>query len=158
MLALAVLAMLLLGTRSLGVPSQQRKGKTMNLADLRELLRRVGFPEESLDRAAAVAMAESRGNPNAVAIVTPLQAETWNNEHPGQPRHAAERSFGLFQVNTLAHPEYDEGRLADPDYNAAAALVLSQGGTNFHPWATFNAPASDPNSYLHWMPGGANYA
>jgi hypothetical protein len=151
-LALAVLAMLLLGTRAVAMPAAQRKGKRMNLSELRELCRRAGFPEGSLDVAAAVAMAESQGNPNAVNIVTPLQAQTWNDEHPGEVKHAAERSFGLFQVNTIVHPEYDEGRLADPDYNAHAALVLSQGGLNWHPWSTYTH-----GTYLQWMPGGERY-
>lgn len=129
----------------------------MTRSEILELLRRAGFPEESLNVAAAVVQAESRGNPNATSIVTPLQAATWNDEHPGEPKHSQERSFGLFQVNTIAHPEYDEGRLLDPDYNARAAFVLSSGGTNWHPWGTYTAAASDPNSYLHWMPGGSHY-
>ena len=130
----------------------------LSLADLRDLARGVGFPEATLDTAAAVAMAESRGNPSASLVVTAVQAATWNQEHPTGPRHGPERSFGLWQVNTVAHPEYDESKLLTPDYAARAAFVLSQGGLNWHPWSTFTAPATDPNSYLHWMPGGVSYA
>ncbi len=130
----------------------------MNLAELRDLCRAVGFPPDTIDTAAAVAMAESNGNPHAQNIVTALQAHTWNTEHPAGPRHGPERSFGLFQVNTLAHPSYDEGRLLDPDYNARAALLISSGGKNWHPWSTYTADPSNPRSYLHWMPGGSNYA
>lgn len=159
MLAFAVLAMLLLGSRAVAVvPPTPRKGKRMNLPELRELLRDVGFPEDSIDTGAAIAMAESDGDPDAKNIVTAAQAQAWNDAHPGQPRHGPERSFGLFQVNTLAHPSYDEARLADPDYNARAALLISSGGKNWHPWSTYTADASNARSYLHWMPGGANYA
>lgn len=129
----------------------------LKLADLRDLARGVGFPEEALDTAAAVAIAESRGNPLASNVVTQAQADAYNASHPTGPRHGPEASFGLWQVNTLAHPEYEAARLQDPDYNARAAFVISQGGLNWHAWATFTAAPSDPNSYTHWMPGGSNY-
>jgi hypothetical protein len=99
----------------------------MNLTvdQLYSLASSVGFPDP--ETAAAIAMAESRGNPNATAIVTdPL------------PGNGPERSFGLWQINTLAHPQYDEGQLLDPTYNAKAALAVSSGGTNFTPWSTYN--------------------
>jgi hypothetical protein len=156
LLVLAVLAMVVLGARSARAARAQPKARppvtNMSPDDLRDLCRRVGFPEDSLDVAVAVARAESRGNPNATNIVTALQAETWNQEHPGEPRHGPERSFGLWQVNTLAHPEYEETRLLDPEYNARAAFVLSNGGTNWRAWSTYTH-----QTYLHYMPGGEGY-
>jgi hypothetical protein len=97
----------------------------MTLDELRALAASVGFPDP--ETAAAVAMAESRGNPSAQNIVT--------NPAPG---NGPERSFGLWQVNTLAHPNYDEQSLLDPTYNARAALAISSGGTNWTPWSTYN--------------------
>lgn len=129
----------------------------LKLADLRDLARGVGFPEESLDTAAAVAMAESRGNPLASNVVSQAQADAYNASHPTGPRHGPESSWGLWQVNTLAHPEYDATRLQDPDYNARAAFVISQGGLNWRAWSTYTAASTDPSSYLHWMPGGSQY-
>jgi Lysozyme like domain len=96
----------------------------VTLDELRSLAASVGFPDPSL--AAAIAMAESGGNPRAAAIVT-----------DPAPGNLPERSFGLWQINTLASPQYDETRLFDPSYNAHAAYAISQGGANWRPWSTF---------------------
>jgi hypothetical protein len=108
----------------------------MNLAQLRELAVSTGFPNPDL--AAAVAMAESKGNPDATAIVT--------NPLPG---NGPERSFGLWQINTLAHPTYSETALLDPTYNAQAAFTISNGGTNWHPWSTFTSGAYKKYYFPH---------
>lgn len=107
----------------------------MTLDELRALAASVGFPDPDL--AAAVAMAESRGNPSAQNIVSPQQATAWNEQHPDQSPHGPERSFGLWQINTLAHPNYDEQQLLNPTYNAQAALAISSNGTNWGPWSTY---------------------
>ena len=83
----------------------------------------VGFPPAAAEKAARIAWRESRGNPKATAIV-PVP----------KPGNLPERSFGLWQVNTLASPQYDEARLLDPAYNAQAAYALSRGGTSWTPW------------------------
>jgi hypothetical protein len=70
-------------------------------------------------------MAESGGNPSAVGDL---------NITPGG-------SEGLWQVNLHAHPSYDPTKLFDPVYNAKAALAISSGGSNWHPWSTFNSGA-----------------
>jgi hypothetical protein len=111
----------------------------MNLAQLRALAVSTGFPNPDL--AAAVAMAESRGNPSATAIVTQEQATAWNTANPTEPAHGPERSFGLWQINTLAHPTYSESSLLDPTYNALAAYTISNGGTNWRPWSTYTSGA-----------------
>jgi len=100
--------------------------QVLNLAQLRALAVSTGFPNPDL--AAAVAMAESGGNPNAEAIIT--------NPLPG---NGPERSFGLWQINTLAHPTYSEASLLDPTYNALAAYTISNGGTNWRPWSTYTS-------------------
>lgn len=89
---------------------------------LRDLATSVGFPDPAM--AAAVAMCESFGDTDA------------SNFCPGHPGcgKLPERSFGLWQVNTLANPQFDEASLLDPLYNARAALVLSNGGTSWGPW------------------------
>jgi hypothetical protein len=113
----------------------------MTIEELRALAREVGFPDP--DTAAAVAMAESGGDASAVHIVTaPL------------PGNLPERSFGLWQINTLAHPGFDEKRLLDPHYNANAALVISSDTRGWSQWSTFTT--KDPaQSYRRFMPAGA---
>jgi hypothetical protein len=97
----------------------------MNLQQLQQLAASVGFPDPAL--AAAVAMAESGGDPNAY----------------GDAQYGG--SIGLWQINVPAHPEYDEQSLYDPTYNAHAAYSISSGGTNWNPWTTYRNGA-----YLQW--------
>jgi hypothetical protein len=79
--------------------------------------------------AAAVAMAESGGNPNA---------------HNAKP---PDDSYGLWQINMLGGlgPQRrsqlhlsSNSQLLDPKTNARAMAVISARGTNWHPWSTFN--------------------
>lgn len=95
---------------------------------LRAFARSKGFAQP--DVAAAVAMAESGGNASALGD---------NGD-----------SYGLWQINVPSHPEYDRAQLFNPTYNAAAALLISAGGTNWQPWTTFRSGA-----YLPYMPQGA---
>ena len=112
-------------------------GKRWTLAELRALAAQAGFPDPTL--AAAIAMAESGGNEHAQNIV----------DHP-LPGNLPERSFGLWQVNTLAHPEFDEGRLSDAMYNAQAALLISKRGTDWSHWSSYTH-----NRYQQYMGGAA---
>ena len=96
----------------------------MNLADLRALAKAVGFPDPVL--AAAVAMAESKGDPFATNLSSGIPGKT-----------LPERSFGLWQVNVLAHPEFDEKELFGASYNAHAALLISKSGTDWSHWSTY---------------------
>jgi hypothetical protein len=73
-----------------------------------------GFPNPHL--AAAFAMAESQGYPNALK------------------RSSREYSVGLWQINLLAHPQYTHEQMADPYQNAAAAFAISKHGTDWEPW------------------------
>jgi hypothetical protein len=75
------------------------------------------------DFATAIAMAESGGNPRAVAKT--------DREH----------SVGLWQINLRAHPQYTEAQMLDPKQNAAAAYKISRGGTNWRPWSTYQSGA-----------------
>jgi lysophospholipase L1-like esterase len=88
-----------------------------NLDDLKTLAASVGFPDPEL--AAAVAMAESGGDPRIV----------------GDQAYGG--SVGLWQINVPAHPEYDAGRLKEPTYNAQAAFALSKGGRDFNAWTVY---------------------
>jgi soluble lytic murein transglycosylase-like protein len=110
--ALFALAFLLLRAR-------QRKG--VALPGIVAIAREAGFPEPEL--AAAIAMAESGGNANAVGDL-----------YLGG-------SYGLWQINIKAHPQYSVSLLFDPAYNARAAFEISKGGTDWNPWTTFRTGA-----------------
>lgn len=117
----------------------------MNLAQLRALAVSTGFADP--DTAAAIAMAESGGNPLA------------QGDPPGPANatpNGTSTSFGLWQVHVPAHPEYDPQSLLDPNYNAKAALAISSGGTVWKWWSTFNPdPVTGIRKYLQYMPAGA---
>ena len=74
-------------------------------------------------RSARIAWRESGGNPRAQNL----------GNTPGR-KPSVERSFGLWQINTLANRQYDETSLMDPSYNARAAYELSHQGTSWRPW------------------------
>lgn len=101
------------------------------LAQLRDVAARAGFTGHALDVAVAVAMAETRGYPQAVG-----------DKNAGG-------SYGLWQINIPAHPEFhaNPSTLFDPDVAAAAAYRISKAGTDFSPWSTFTG-----KQYLAFMP------
>lgn len=91
-------------------------------------LRAVGF-----DRDAAITM---------VAIMHPESGgwiEAYANRRTNPvPGYGPEESVGLWQINLMAHPQYDGERLAtDVMYAAQAAYDVSGGGTNFRPWTAY---------------------
>jgi hypothetical protein len=128
---LPIAALFLLSKRARGGGGSNivipKGGETLNVDQLRALARSVGFPEERLDVAAAVAMAESSGYPAAVGDQG--------------------KSFGLWQINHPSHPSYEPALLLTPAYNAQAALAISKGGTDWQPWTTFRNGA-----YQKFMP------
>jgi hypothetical protein len=93
------------------------------------LLRAVGFSHEAAIIMTAVMHPESGG-------VIEARADLPN----GLPGYGPEDSIGLWQINTLAHPQYDPEKLAsDPMYAAKAAFEVSGGGTNFSPWTGYSS-------------------
>jgi hypothetical protein len=69
----------------------------------------------------AVARAESGGNPTACGD--------------------GGKAIGLWQIHTGYNPQYDKGRLFDPEYNAEAARQISNNGMNWNPWCTWEQSA-----------------
>jgi hypothetical protein len=105
--------------------------------DLVNLWLSVGGPAGSADIAAAVALAESGGCKWAHAGPTDTRPEASCTYR----RTDGENSDGLWQINRRAHPEYSDADLYDASGNAAAAVAVSSGGTNFAPWSTFTSGA-----------------
>jgi len=89
-----------------------------------------GFQGQSADTIAAIAMAESGGNPYAV-----------NYADPGG-------SYGLTQINGAAWGAGAANTLGNPLEAFTQAFSVSQGGTNFTPWSTYNNGA-----YLQYATG-----
>lgn len=89
--------------------------------DLENILRQAGWPEEHVPYMTEMALKESSGNPGATRV-----------RRAGEGQRLPESSYGLWQINTLAHPQYDPQKLAtDPVYNAKAALdVYKKQGFN----------------------------
>ncbi len=85
--------------------------------------RAAGFDGEILVTAVAVAMAESRCDPNA----------TGYNDGP-----PASTDRGLWQINDYWHPEVSDSCAYDAACNARAAYRISSGGDDWTPWSTYN--------------------
>lgn len=92
--------------------------------------RKAGFGGKALETAAAIAMAESGGNPTA------------------KNQKAPDDSHGLWQVNYFGKLMAERTRKFgppesqyDPDTNARSAFRISGGGANFTPWTTYTSGA-----------------
>lgn len=100
------------------------------------------------DVAAAIAQAESGGCQYAKAGPTddrPVKECSY--------RHTTlENSYGLWQINRQAHPQYSAASLYTLNGNARAAIAISGNGSNFKPWTTFVLGAYV--QYLEGAPGG----
>ena len=95
-------------------------GDRLSLAELRQLAKGIGFARPKL--AAAIAMAESSGY---------VMAKNVNRKPRSTDR-------GLFQINSLWHPEVSRACAFDPTCNAREALRISEGGRNWRQWATWH--------------------
>ncbi|MCU7826408.1 hypothetical protein [Kitasatospora sp. DSM 101779] len=112
--------------------------------ELRHLSREVGFEEGEVDVAAAVAMAESTGRPEAVGDES-LADATWGP------------SIGLFQIRSLRHPQQFgfpdnlrvETSLRGPTYNAKVARAIQTQAHGWSPWSTYTS-----GRYRDFLPNG----
>lgn len=103
------------------------------MPELVELARRTGFDDPEF--AATIAMRESGGDPSTINDTrgrTDLPKGTTN-----------EWSFGLWQINKLAWPQYAQRDLLDPETNAATALEI-QRKSGWAPWSTAKTPTAPP--------------
>jgi hypothetical protein len=105
--------------------AKRPSNKKLNQSELADTLRQAGWNEKDIPVMSAIGMAESSGNPMAV--------------NPGigaGGKKTNEYSIGPWQINTLAHPQYDKEQLKDPLYNAKAALdVFNKQG--LRAWGAF---------------------
>jgi hypothetical protein len=112
----------------------------MTFSELYNLARGAGFDEAKARIAAAIALAESSGNPKA-------------NCKTGMPCASGgpEDSRGLWQINIRGNPKYAGYDLYDPKINAQVAFEISKGGSDFSAWTTFKTGA-----YQKYLSGVAN--
>jgi len=104
-----------------------RNVKKLSTVDLAEMLWLVGFRDNALKKAWAIAMRESNGRPLAHNANT----KTGDN------------SYGVFQINMIGDLGVDRrdlfniannSNLFDPVMNAEIAFYMSSGGTNWSSW------------------------
>lgn len=98
-------------------------------AQLEGLWEQAGGSPADANTAAAVALAESSGNPSATNINTNGTTDR-----------------GLWQINSI----HGTQSTYDPLANARAAVSISSGGSNWSPWVTFNSGA-----YRQYLGAGA---
>lgn len=114
----------------------------LNFSSLYWLARQVGLDDQSSRIAAAVALAESSGRPEALGD--------------------SGTSYGLWQIHLPAHPWARNMNLYDPIANARAMAQISAGGTNWRPWTTYRTgafrrflqePVEQPQTMLNQLLG-----
>jgi hypothetical protein len=107
----------------------------LGFADLVALAKQSGLKGDPRV-AAAIAMAESSGNPQAFNPV------------------GRDHSLGLWQINQLAHKGQfgSDEQLKDPVTNAQAMAALFNRRGNFNDWSTYTSGA-----YRKFLPGGDRY-
>jgi hypothetical protein len=108
-------------------------GQKLSYSALVQLAQDAGFDTDS-QTAAAIAMAESGGDPNA-----------YNKEAQAVGHHGrtdaedGKGSIGLWQIYLFMHPELEGQDLTDPETNANAAFQVYSAAGGFSPWSTFTA-------------------
>lgn len=99
-----------------GAAAAAGSGQVLTIDQVAAVALAVGLSPDAAVTATAIAMRESGGNTAAHNPVPP------------------DDSYGLWQINRLAHPQYSPAQLTTAAGNAAAMFELSRGGTNWGPW------------------------
>ena len=100
---------------------------TLTIDQVAAVALNAGLTREAAATATAIAMRESSGQTGAHNPVYP------------------DDSYGLWQINRLAHPQYSPAQLRTASGNAAAMVALSQNGTNWQPWQIGGNPLARTN-------------
>lgn len=111
------------------MPSTSVPGSPLTGKQVARLALSVGLSDAAAVMAVAIAWRESRFNPGA------------HNDNPA----TRDDSYGLWQINRLAHPQYSPAELTTALGNARAMVTLSSGGTNWGPWTV---PGGSPTTGL----------
>jgi hypothetical protein len=112
--------------------TQEDMGQRLSYAALVQLAQGAGFDTDS-QTAAAIAVAESGGDPNA------YNKEAQAVGHYGRmDAEDGKGSYGLWQIYLFLHPEFEGQDLTDPETNANAAFQIYQ-ANGFSAWSTFKS-------------------
>lgn len=125
----------------------------MNQSEIYSLAKSAGLSDGNAKTAAAIAMAESGGNPNSHNATPP------------------DDSYGLWQINMLGslgpnrrfiYRLSSNAALYDPPTNARVMASISQGGHNFSPWTTYTRGTykqfiNNPVTTVSVAPAGGGY-
>lgn len=112
----------------------------MSHFDIYKLAQSAGLGDSQAKMAAAIAMVESGGDPNAHNATPPDDSYgLWQINMLGSLGPARRKQFGIS----------DNSQLYDPAINAKAMAIISQNGGNFSPWSTYPVKATAyMNSHL----------
>jgi hypothetical protein len=94
----------------------------MRLDEIYTLCLQHNFSPDAAAIMAAIALAESGGNPNSEC-----------HSCAGVP----ENSIGLYQINMDSWPSFGLPCLKDPDCSTNAAYIVSNAGSDFSPWTQY---------------------
>lgn len=127
--------------------------RSLSQAEIEDALRRGGWPEQHIPKMSAIAMGEGAVDPED------RSRRLMNSFNPGVGPGGVptkEKSAGPFQINLLAHPQYDKQQLlSDPVYGAKAAYdVFKAAGNSFHPWGAYTQGSW--KKYYKGRPSGTN--
>jgi hypothetical protein len=88
---------------------------------------------------ARVAMMAGLGSLEAVKVATAIcLAESGGTYGERRVCPSPSNDWGLWQINSPSHPQYNKARLCnEPPYNAGAMVAISNGGRNWRPWTTY---------------------
>ena len=111
-------------------PNVPASGGALSATAVAALAKATGVPADQLATAVAIAMAESGLQPNATHVNTDGSVDR-----------------GLWQINNAAHPDVSDSSAFDPVTAAQDMLNISNGGTNWNPWVTYQTGA-----YLQYLP------
>lgn len=118
---------------------------TFTHADLEGLWITAGGLPGTADTAAAIAQAESSGCQYAKHGPTddrPVKQCVYTFS-------TKENSYGLWQINRMAHPQYSAATLWNALGNAQASVEISNGGVSFSAWTTYK-----DGSYAQYLQAG----
>jgi hypothetical protein len=111
-------------------PNVPASGAALSATTVAALAKSAGVPADQLAIAVAIAMAESGLNPSATNVNTNGSVDR-----------------GLWQINNAAHPDVTDSAAFNPTTAAEDMLQISDGGTNWSPWVTYQTGA-----YLRYLP------
>ncbi len=97
----------------------------------------------SIDQVASLAFNAGVRTQTALSIsIAICDAESaFRSDDVGGPNQDGSYDYGLWQINSVAHPQYSKAQMLDPTQNAAAMYYVSSSGTSWNAWTTYTSGA-----------------